>query len=33
MLLHSLYPSMVNMGESIGNFYVLQNAQGKSAAL
>ena len=32
-VLHSLYPSMVNMGESIGNFCVLQNAQGESAAL
>ena len=33
LLLHSLYPSMGNMGGSIGNFYVLQNAQGRSAAL
>ena len=33
VLLHSLYPSMVNMGGSISNFFVLQNAQGRTAAL
>ena len=33
IMLHSLYPSMVNMGGSIGNFFVLQNVHGRVAAL